>query len=398
MTVVVAERHNVSWAMMPNNNDRTAWRPFGLPMILVEPNRRNAAGQPLDNSAVRSVRIAIENVPRETLVAGHDHVGLRYPDRELYVRNVSTLDLYERQVDPSAQVFFTADGTQINFEDATTGDLMQFTTTSGVRDTITYIRSANYYDLSDILLEVEELAPDYYTISYQADYYVRVLSRTDEGELLCIDSSQIATSVFRHTINHPGQVIEETTRLTPQVYLSSQESKATDDTIGLYRPFTDILQDIYDELNLLQTINWVDKITPQFIPYLAFLLGLDIPFFPESLDSLRRTMLRNIVRLQQLKGSRRALIEMFELFGFQTYLINLYWAKDGSRLIRPGQEMPPAYADQEIRRDNGPTPLSPELLRYSRGNSDYRRGCRRCYRQLPRAERLGRLCPAPSCR
>lgn len=363
MTVVVAERHNVSWAMMPNNNDRTAWRPFGLPMILVEPNRRNAAGQPLDNSAVRSVRIAIENVPRETLVAGHDHVGLRYPDRELYVRNVSTLDLYERQVDPSAQVFFTADGTQINFEDATTGDLMQFTTTSGVRDTITYIRSANYYDLSDILLEVEELAPDYYTISYQADYYVRVLSRTDEGELLCIDSSQIATSVFRHTINHPGQVIEETTRLTPQVYLSSQESKATDDTIGLYRPFTDILQDIYDELNLLQTINWVDKITPQFIPYLAFLLGLDIPFFPESLDSLRRTMLRNIVRLQQLKGSRRALIEMFELFGFQTYLINLYWAKDGSRLIRPGQEMPPAYADQEITIQES-TQIEPLLADY----------------------------------
>lgn len=363
MTVEVSERHNVSWAMMPHNNDRTAWRPFGFPMILVEPDRRDTAGNSLDSTNVRSVRVAIEDVPRETLVAGHDHVGLRFPDRELYVREVSSLEFYDRQIDPSAQLFFKADGTSVTFEDAETGDFMQFTTISGVRDTITYLRSANYYDLSDIKIETEELAPDYYTISYQADYFIRVISRTDEGELLCIDSSQIATAIFRHTMNHPGQLMEESTRLTPQVYLSAQATKATDETLGLYRPFADILQDIYDELNFLQTVNWVDKISPQFIPYLAFLLGLDIPFFPESLDSLRRTMLRNIVRLQQLKGSRRALVEMFELFGFQTYLINLYWAKDGSRLIRPGEDQPPGYEDQKVDIQQS-TQIEPLLADY----------------------------------
>lgn len=363
MTIEVTERHNVSWAMMPHNNDRTAWRPFGLPMVLVEPDRRDAAGNPLEHSNVRTVRVAIEDVPRETLVAGHDHVGLRFPDRELYLRNVSSLELYDRQVDPSAQAFFTVDGTPVDYADAETGDLMQFTTISGVRDTITYIQSANYYDLSDITIETEELAPDHYTISYQADYYIRIISRTDQGELLCIDSSQTATAVFRHTINHPGQIMEESTRLTPQVYLSAQATKATDETLGLYRPFADILQDIYDELDLLRTLNWVDRVPPQFIPYLAFLLGQDIPFFPESLDSLRRTMLRNIVRLQQLKGSRRALVEMFELFGYQTYLINLYWAQDGSRLIRPGQDQPPGYANQKIEIEQS-TQIEPLLADY----------------------------------
>ena len=91
-----------------------------------------------------------------------------------------------------------------------------------------------------------------------------------------------------------------------------------------------------------------DKVPPEYIPYLSFLLGFDMPYFPQSLDSLRRTMLRNTVRLQQLKGSRRVLIELFEIFGFAILISNLWWSKDGERLIRPGQDLPPDFADQEI--------------------------------------------------
>ena len=343
----VTEFHNPSFVLFPTNNDRTAWRPVGLPMILVEPDRRDGLGNPIEFSNVQYVRILIEDVPRKSRVAGHDNVGLLVPDMELYAITVSVTQLYERQIDRTAQVYFRPDGTEITFEEAVQGDLMQYTTATGVRDTITYLPSANYYDFSDLTIETEDLRPDYYYLSYQAAFYARVTSGTAKNELNCIDSTNLAISVFRFRINHPGQVMEETTRLTPSVYVTS-EKRSQDTTIALYRPITDILQDIFDEQYLLENLNWVDHVTPEFVPYLAFLLGLDIPFFPNSLDRLRRTMMRNIVRLQQLKGSRRALIDLFNLFGYTIFLINLYWSKDGKRTIRPGEPLPEQLADQEI--------------------------------------------------
>jgi hypothetical protein len=336
----VTEFHNVSWAQFPHSNDRTAWREFGLPMILVEPDRRDGNGNPINNSNVISVRIAIEDVPREARVAGHDHVGLLFPDRELYARTLTLAELYDRQIDHETQEYFAADGTPINAADAVRGDLFQYTTRSGIRDTITFIPGANYYDISDIAIETEQLAPSYYQISYQSEYYVRISSDTERDQLICIDASKIATAVYRFRINHPGQIMEESVRLTPAPYFDNVE-KAKDTTVSFYRPFTDSLQNIFDEQDFLEDLNWVNNITPEFIPYLAFLLGFDLPFFPNSLDRLRRTMMRNIVRLQQLKGSRRALIELFELFGFNIFLMNLYWSKDGDRLIRPGEPLPP---------------------------------------------------------
>lgn len=348
MTVSVSDIHNPSLHSFQINNDRTAWRPIGLPVILVEPDRRDPLGNPIELSNVSNVRIVIEDVPQRAPVAGHDNVGLFYPDRELFAVNISTVELYNRLIDPSGQRFFQPDGTEVSFEDATLGDFMQYTTSTGIRDTITYIPSSNYYDLSDFTIDTEELPPDYYIIRYQAEYFVRVTSGLENNELLCIDGTRQATAVFRFRINHPGQVIEEQVRLTPGVYFTN-ENKADDTTVGFYRPFTDALQDIFDESVLLEQINWVDKVTPEFVPYLAYLIGLDIPFFPRSLDNLRRVMLRNIVRLQQLKGSRRALIDLFSLFGFNIFLINLYWSEKACRLVRPGEELPAEFDDQEIQ-------------------------------------------------
>jgi len=346
----VTELHNPSFALFPVNNDRTAWRPIGLPMILVEPDRRDGLGNPIEASNVQQVRIVIEDVPRKTRVAGHDHTGLLVPDMELYARTLTTTELYDRQIDVRAQVFFRIDGTEITWEEAGLGDFMQYTTTTGVRDTITFLPSANYYDLSDLMIETEELRPDYYYLSYQSTFYKRITSGTELDELNCIDSTTLATSVYRFKINHPGQVIEESTRLTPAPYLTD-DKKSEDSTVALYRPVADVMQDIFDEQWLLENLNWVDHITPEFVPYLAYLLGLDIPFFPQSLDKLRRTMMRNVVRLQQLKGSRRAIIDLFNLFGYTIFLINLYWSKDGKRTIRPGESLPDQLADQEIGID-----------------------------------------------
>jgi hypothetical protein len=253
MTTTVTELHNPSFALYPVNNDRTAWRPIGLPVLLVEPDRRDPLGNPVELSQVSNVRIIIEDVPQRAAVAGHDHVGLFFPDRELYARNISTVELYERLLEPNGQRFFQPDGTEIPFEDAVLGDLMQYTTRSGVRDTVTYIPSANYYDLSDFFIDTEELPPDYYFLTYSADYFVRVSSGLIRDELLCIDGTREARAVLRFRFNHPGQTMEEQVRLTPEPYLTS-ETRAEDSTVAFYRPFTDALQDIFDESILLEQV------------------------------------------------------------------------------------------------------------------------------------------------
>jgi len=343
----VTDRHNPSFALFPINNNRTAWKPVSLPIILVEPDKRDSTDAPIDNSQVLSVRISIENTPRQSRVAGHDNVGLFSPDAELYAITIDQFQLIERKIEIESAVFYNTSNVEIDYEDAVLGDSFSYTTISGTTDTLTYIPSADYYDLSDLTLEVENLPSGYYYLSYQVSYYPRITSGTSRDQLICIDVSRTSISVQRSMLNHPGEVLEETYRHTPVAYLT-QANKSQDSTIEFLRPFTDMLQDIYDEQSLLEEINWVDKITPSLMPYLSFLLGIELPYFPNSLDKLRRTMMRNVVRLQQLKGSRRALVELFELFGYTIYIANLYWTSDGKKLFRPGQTLSSPYTEQEI--------------------------------------------------
>jgi len=388
-------------------------------MILMETDRRDIAGLPIDNSSIivqncdcgggvecdcmgvktttcnefcsgAAVRIVIEDVPHKALVAGQIPIGLMSPDHELFAKNVSMNELIDRMIHPDSQQFFriVATGNQyqndsnpylyadctietailetlqpIDYSEAVGGDLMQYTTASGCCGLIRYYPTANYYDLSDIKIDTEQLPPDWYNITYQAQYYARVESRSTPGQLNCIDPTRKATSVKRFRMNHPGQVMQETVNLTPAPYMTSDQ-KSIDTTIEFYRPFTDILQDIFDEQYLLGSVNWVDWITPQFVPYLSFLLGLDLPYFPQSLYRLRKTMLRNVVRLQQLKGSRNAIYDLFELFGYIVYVNKLYWSKDGKRLIRPGEKLPSAYANQEIKIEES-CQIEPVLVGYN---------------------------------
>ena len=254
----VTKIHNPSFNLFPVNNDRTAWRPVGLPVILVVPDRRDSFGNPIDNSDVFNIRVAIEDVPRKSLVAGHDHVGLLSPDKELFAENISRLELSERQIDLTGQVFIKSDGSEATFEEAVSGDLMEYTTVTGIKDTITYLPTANYYDLSDVTLEIEELPSDFYYLTYNCEYFVRELLGGEAGQLLCVDSSRTATAVLRFRLNHPGHVLEEFYRHTPPPYLTNT-AKSSDSTVALYRPFTDALQDILDEQWLLENINWVGQ-------------------------------------------------------------------------------------------------------------------------------------------
>lgn len=343
------KKHSPHFILLPYINNRTAWRPVNFPSILVVPDRRDPSGASISDSKVFNVRVQIEDVPRRARVAGHDHVGIFFPDRELFAKSVSSLELADMMLELDGLDFYTKDGQAIDYLDAQSGDYFEYTSYSGIRDRIEYLATADYYDLSNVLVETNTLPPDRYVLSYNADYYVRhtLGQENTDGELVCIDSSRTATAVKRIDINHPGEVIEDLYRHTPAVYLGSA-NKSEDRTVEFYRPFTDLLQNVFDEQSFLERLNHADSILPQYLPYLSYLLGLDIPYFPLSLDKLRRTMLQNVVRISRLKGSRRAIVELFELFGYNILLANLWWSADGKRLIRPGQTLPLEYKDQEI--------------------------------------------------
>lgn len=346
MSVSNVDIHHPAFYLFPVNNNRTAWRPFGLPAIMVVPHKRGPLGVVISNSSTFNVRIYIENVPQTAFVAGHDHIGMRFPDRELYAKTLSSLELAEYQIDLTS-VTITRDGIAITLEEAKTGDIIHYTTISGIVDTIEYVTGADYYDLSSVLLDVELLPSDNYNIVYEAQYYTRVVSKDDKNQFLCIDINSISLALLRFAIQHPGQVLDEFYRHTPPPYLTNS-SKANDTTVALYRPFTDIMQDIMDEQNLLERVNWVFDAPAEAIPYLSALLGWDLPFFPKSLDQLRRAVLRRTVEFQNLKGSRRAIINIFRLFGFEVLITNLWWSSDGTRLIRPEEKLPQQYKDEEI--------------------------------------------------
>lgn len=342
--------NNPTFQAFSYNNNRTAWRPIGFPVIMVVPYRRDVTGLPIANSQVFNVKVLIEDVPREARVAGHDHVGLLYPDRELYAETIDTLELADRIIDLT-NVTYYRDGVEVDYTAAASGDIMHYVTRTSIKGTIEYIEGANYYDLSDVLIENETLPSDNYNLVYQAQYFTRVISQDESGDLLCIDASSISLAIKRLPIQHPGQVIDEFHRLTPPPYLSNA-SKSEDTTLALYRPVTDILQDIADEQNLLETINYVFDTPPEAIPYLSQLLGWELPYFPQSLDNLRKAVLRRTVEFQNIKGSRRAIINIFRLFGFEILISNLWWSSDGEILIRPDESLPLQYEDQEITIEN----------------------------------------------
>ena len=190
---------------------------------------------------------------------------------------------------------------------------------------------------------------DIYNLVYEATYFPRRSAFGEVDQLLCIDTSYEAIAQLRFKLNHPGDVIAEMHNLTPPVYLTTA-TKAEDTTLSFYRPFSDILQDITDEQTLLERVNWVHDIVPEALPYLSQLLGWGVPYFPQSATALRRAILRRTTHIQKLKGSSKAVHEIFRLFGFELLTQNLWWSDDGKRLIAPGEKLPSPYESSEIKK------------------------------------------------
>lgn len=327
----ITDLNNPSFAMFPFATHCTAWQRFGLPMILCVPHVRDLDGNPLANSYIiydgshAGVRIYIAGAGSTIApVAGPDHRGIFNPDIELYSIDVTAEQLLSRKVTVS-------DGTIISDTDGTQTITLQ--TRSGVIGKLTYLAHADYYDLSDILLDVEQLPPGQYVLVYEAKFFFRRVS--DTGRLVCFDSTATFTR-SRFDFSHPGEVLLQVVNQTPGLYFT-KTIKSQDTTIQFYRPFAEVFQDLYDEQAYLKKLNWVFDVAPEHIPYLGFLLGWDIPYFPESIDSLRKAVLRNMVRLQKLKGTKRAVRELFDLFGFSVTINNVWWSPDGKKYVGPGE-------------------------------------------------------------
>lgn len=329
----MTDTNNPSFLLFPVNGNRTAWRPVSLPVVLIVPHRRDRTGFPIDDSQVFDVRIYIENTPRQSLVAGHNHIGVKYPDHELFISHVDAFELAANQIDPSAHDIVDATGQVVT--SASDGDFINYTTASGTRGQIPYIVGADYYDLSSFQIETEILQSGLYNIVYECGYFNRAITTDGSGSFLCIDVTVSALAILKFKLNHPGDVLEEFYRLTPSSPYLGNTTKATDTTVAFYRPFTDILQDVMDEQELLGKLNWVYDAPPEVIPYLSSLLGWDIPYFPQSLDQLRKAVLRRTVEFQHLKGSRTALVNLFKLFGFDISITNLWYNLDETGFITP---------------------------------------------------------------
>lgn len=337
----ISDRFQPSFVLFPIQNARTGLREVNQPVVLVVPFSRTADGIPVSDSGISNVRYFIEDAPGKVPVAGFQNAGIFVPDFERFSITLTALQLADSRIELEGLPFFDQDtGQSKQFEDAVEGDTFQITLDRGIHggpgvtDTLTYLPDANYYDLSRFTIDTEDLKPfGRYNFVWQADYLRRII--TDDEEFECISDPSLARLSILYA--HPGEVHEAILqRLVPSLYFGAECAPLGEDLFAQFvRPFMDVLQDIFDEQAFLERANHVESIPAQLIPYLSFLLGWDLPYFPGSTDNIRRNVLRNARRLQQLKGSRRAIIELFEIFGFTVDIVNLWYSQQGTELLAP---------------------------------------------------------------
>lgn len=350
------ERYQPSFLRFPIQNNKTGFQPVHLPVILVVPARRTPEGLALADAEILELKFFIADAPEQSLVAGPFNTQLLVPTLERYVIYISSLQLSEVSIDPKIRQFYDVNGNAIEYEDAVEGDSFEYTQIRGsITSKIIYYPDADYYDLSLFEIDVEDLPmPNWYNFVWQASYHPRVVfddfvSSTAGG--YCINQGATSISQFRQLIGHPGDVHHEMFRKTPPFFFDNQNSITklqNDPLLAFYRPFADMLQDIFDEQAFLNGINHVDTIPAQLIPYLAYLIGWDLPNYPGVTDTVRRSILRQAVMLQQLKGSRRAIVELFDIFGYSIELLNVWYSTDGTRFVAPDEKLPDILSNNEI--------------------------------------------------
>lgn len=325
------DRFQPSFYTYPRQNNRTGFHPVWTPTILVVPWSIDINGNTINNSRVWDVTFGISK-SSVTPVAGHDHVGIYNPDYNIYELKLNDVQLNDVIIDMDS-VDFYHNGQLITREEAVIGDEFGYTLVRGIMSKMTYYPDAIYYDLSSFEIPVSQLPHDKYIFTWSAKYHQRI---TLEDQLVCItEDESIAASEY--DVNHPGEIHARMIADTPNVYHA--ENSLSD----FYRPIADMLQDVFDEQGLLRGVNWVNKIPAQLMPYLAYLVGIDLPSFRqvdlEQLDKMRRSMLNKGVYLQKLKGTKRALVELFETFGFIIDVTTLWSSANGNFFLAPGEKV-----------------------------------------------------------
>lgn len=340
--------NNPDFVLFPIQNARSGYKPVSMPLVFVNPWVRTADNVPVDHSSVISLRYLIDNTNGRVPVAGYDHRGVFIPDNDRYSITISESELLDLKIDITNQLFFDQEtNEEINYTDAVDGDYLQITLQNGnVTDRVVWYRDSDYYDLSSISIDTVDLTPSgHYKFVWEVTYYKR--SVTEYDEFVSIDTTTVAPTRFTLIVNHPGEVHEMMVTKSPPLYFG-QKQLSDDETCALYRPFADALQDIFDEQELLHGINWINKIPAELIPYLAYLLGWDLPFFETATDEMRRSVLRNARRLQEMKGTKRAITELFEILGFTVDVVGLWFRSDGKAFIAPGERLPVEFSDEGI--------------------------------------------------
>ena len=339
-------RHNPHFRLFPINNARTGYQPFAFPTIYVEPHRVTSSGQGIGDSGAIKIRYFVVDAPDPARVAGPFNQNIRIPDSTLFEIELSQLELGNLRIDLTPLSFFKPDGTEVDFEDAEEGDTFEYTIqgSNNATSRVTYFPDAFYYDLSTVAIGVENLPRNKrYLFVWEAIYFRRL--ETVSGGFKCL-SPDPGRSVEILEVAHPGEVHEFMFRGTPSLYFDYEGFEfSSDPTLAFYRPFADTLQDIFDEQEFLDGLNHIRTIPAQLLPYLSFLIGWDLPNFPGSNDDLRRQILRRAVNLQKLKGTRRVIRELFEMFGFTVDIINLWANLKGDRLLGTDIIVFTPYAD-----------------------------------------------------
>jgi phage tail P2-like protein len=315
---------------------------------------RDSNGEALSNSNITELKFFVTDAPDPSIVAGEFIFpppgtpvinDLIIPQLSRFTTIITDTQLDEVSIDPKSRQFYGPDGFEKDSNDATEGDTFEYTLIrGGTSSTIPYYPDADYYDLSLFIMDVTDLPrPKRYQFVWQCRYYRRANFQQFVSGLrmpYCI-SQDASLSQFGMAIDHPGDVHEQMYKRTPSLYFDSNNfDLAGDPLLKFYRPFADLLQDIFDEQTFINGINHIDKIPAQLIPYLAFIIGWDLPNYIGVTDRVRRSILRYAVYLQRLKGSRRAITELFEIFGFTADLINLWYATDGSQFVAPDEPLP----------------------------------------------------------
>lgn len=332
-------RNNPHFVLFPVNNARTGYKPYSMPILYVEPRRINPDGSGIPGSASLRVKYKVVDAPDSAKVAGSFNQNIRIPEQSLFEIELSDIDLLQRKLDLRSMEFVDSNGNVKSFIDAVEGDFFKYIVTgtnttkgSNPRDLVKYYPDAIYYDVSNVEINVDQLPrPKRYHFIWEGIFFRRIATVTNG--LKCIsDEMGITQKVLE--VNHPGDVHEFMFKSTPGFYFDYEEfSTATDPTLEFYRPLADALQDVFDEQELLDGINHINKIPAELIPYLSFLIGWDLPNFPGTTDNLRRTFLERGSELQKLKGSKRVINELFETFGFTVDIINLWNSLDGNSLV-----------------------------------------------------------------